>query len=212
MRTAICQSIISLLFGLCLMPVLAQDTITLKPYTDKTLGLTGIVPDSWKDFGNGLYERDQSPSDVTVLLQQSMVVSADNVMTNFLPRLGLTTVPKSVGSYQSAALNWRLYKVDFKTPTISISVDFALTEDKTTGKTYFVAFQTNSDEYDALHKAVFLPMLHALAPYTEPVTPDSTSNFRHLFSWIYNIATNLLFNRHCSLRTLLQNPTSCTNA
>src|SRR3954454_13105863 len=112
MRSVICWSIISLLFGLCLMPVLAQDTITLKPYTDKTLGLTGVVPDGWTDAGNGLYERAQSPSDVSVLLQQSMAVSADKVMISFLPRLGLTTVPESIGDYQSAAFNWTLYKVD----------------------------------------------------------------------------------------------------
>src|SRR5690348_2438591 len=109
MKTLIRWSIIALITALLVIPTLAQDTITLKPYTDKTLGLTGVVPDTWQDLGNGLYERDQSPSDVTVLLQQSMDASANQVMTSFLPRVGLTTAPESVGTYQSAALNWTLY-------------------------------------------------------------------------------------------------------
>jgi hypothetical protein len=209
MKTLIRRSIVILITGLLVMPTLAQDSITLKPYTDKTLGLIGVVPDSWKDFGNGLYERDQSPSDVTVLLQQSMVVSADQVMTSFLPRVGLTTAPQSIGTYQSPALNWTLYKTDFATPTITISVDFALAEDKTTAKTYFVALQTASDEYDALHKAIFLPMLDALTPYTEPITANPSFNFHYLLLSIANAATNLVFNRHCSVTTFQQNPLFC---
>jgi hypothetical protein len=208
-KTLIGWCIVALIMVLLTMPALAQDTITLKPYTDKTLGLTSVVPEGWQDMGNGLYERDQSPSDVTVLLQQSMPVSADQVLTSFLPRVGLTTAPQTVGSYQSAALNWALYKVDFTTPTITIAVDFALAEDKASGKTYFVALQTASDEYEALHKAVFLPILDALTPDTESSAANSPFSFRRLLLSIYDAATNLLFNRHCSILTLLQNPSSC---
>ena len=53
-------SITSLLLMLFVLPVLAQDTITLKPYTDKAFALTSVVPDGWKDSGNGLYRRAQS--------------------------------------------------------------------------------------------------------------------------------------------------------
>jgi len=209
MKTLIRWSIIALIMVLLTMPALAQDSITLKPYTDKTLGLTGVIPDGLQDMGNGLYERDQSPSDVTVLLQQSMPVSADQVMISFLPRVGLTTAPQSIGTYQSAALNWTLYKVDFQTPTITIAVDFALAEDKVTGKTYFVALQTASDEYDTLHKAIFLPMLNALAPYTEPVAATTPFDFHQLLLGIANAVTNRFFNRHCSIMTFLQNPLFC---
>src|SRR4051794_20368579 len=106
MRTLIRWSIISLLLALSVVPALAQDTITLKPYTDKTFGLTSVAPDGWKDEGNGLFYRSQSSTDVTVLAEQSVLVTADKVMTSLLPRLGLTTTPESVGTYQSAALNW----------------------------------------------------------------------------------------------------------
>ncbi|MBA3870114.1 MAG: alpha/beta fold hydrolase [Anaerolineae bacterium] len=173
MKNLIRLSVTSLLIMLFVVPVLAQDTITLNPYTDKTFGFTGVVPDGWKDVGNGLYRRQKSATDITLFAQQSVPLAADKVMTAMLPQLGLTTAPDSVGTYKSAALDWTLYKVDVKAPAATISVDFALAEDKTTGRTYIVFLQTTSDEYDALHKTVFQPALDALAPYVEPESTDT---------------------------------------
>ena len=160
--------IAAFLLILSLVPVLAQDTVTLKPYTDKSYGLTGIVPAGWNAIGSGTYERDQSPNDVTVILQQTSSLPADKVLTSLLPRLGLTTVPQSVGTYRSTALNWTLYKVAFKTPTVTIVVDLALAEDSSSGKTFLLALQTSSADYDALHKSLFLPVLDALKPLPSP--------------------------------------------
>ncbi len=173
MRNLIRFSAISLLIILVVLPALAQDTIPLKPYTDKAFGLTSVVPDGWEDSGNGLYRRAQSASDVTLIAQQSAPLAPDKLLNALLPQLGLTEAPDSVGTYQSAALNWTLYKVDVKTPTITVAVDFALAEDKTSGKTYVVLLQTASDEYDALHKAVFQPILEAMAPYVEPLAENT---------------------------------------
>ncbi len=168
MKLLMRSAITGLLLILLRLPVLAQDTVTLKPYTDTSYGLTSVVPEGWQDIGGGVFERDQSPTDVTVILQQSVAASADKIMTNLLPRLGLTTAPESIGIYPSKILKWTLYRVNFKTPTIPIAVDIALAEDSATGKTYFVSLQTAADEYDALHKTVFQPILDAMVPYIEP--------------------------------------------
>jgi pimeloyl-ACP methyl ester carboxylesterase len=174
MKSLIRLSIISILLTLFAWPALAQDqaAITLKPYTDTTFGLTSVVPEGWTDVGNGLYRRLNSDTDVTLIGQQAVPLAADKVMPMMLPQLGLTEAPESVGTYQSAALNWTLYKVDVKAPTGTVAVDFALAEDKTAGKTYIVLLQTTPDEYDALHETVFQPVLEALAPYTEPAAED----------------------------------------
>ncbi len=172
MKTFFRLSVISLLLALFILPVLAQETISLRPYTDTTFGITSVVPQGWRDVGNGLYRRSPSASDITLLAQQSVPLTADKVLPIMLPQLGLTEAPESVGTYQSDTLNWTLYKVDVKAPTGTIAVDFALAEDKDAGKTYIVLLQTTPDEYDALHKAVFQPVLEALTPYVEPVAED----------------------------------------
>lgn len=173
MRTPIRWIIIGLLLTLFAVPVLAQNTVTMKPYTNKNFGITGVIPDGWTDAGNGLYRRMKSATDITLAAEQSAPLTADKVLTAMLPQLGLTTPPESVGTYKSAALDWTLYKVDVKAPGATIVVDFGLAEDKTSGKTYIAFLQTTSDEYDALHKAVFQPMLDALAPYVEAEATDT---------------------------------------
>ena len=168
MKMIMRSSVIGLLLGLIMWPVMAQNAIHLKPYTDNSYGLKSVVPESWQDVGGGLFERNQSPSDVIVILQQSVPASADTIMTNLLPRLGLTTTPESIGTYQSRILDWTLYLVSFKTLSTTVMVDIALAEDSASGKTYFVSLQTTSDEYDALHQTIFLPILDAMFPYIEP--------------------------------------------
>lgn len=172
MRKFFSLTITSLLLMLFTFPVLAQDTITLNPYTDNAFGLTSVVPDGWKDVGNGLYRRQKTATDITLLAQQAVPLAADKVMPIMLPQLGLTEAPEAVGGYQSAVLAWTLYKVDVKAPSGTIAVDFALAEDKAAGKTYIVLLQTTPDEYDVLHKEVFQPVLEALVPYTEPAAED----------------------------------------
>ncbi len=172
MKTFFRLSVTSLLLTLFTLPVLAQETISLRPYTDKAFGLTSVVPQGWKDVGNGLYRRSPSSSDITLLAQQAIPLAADKVLPIMLPQLGLTEAPESVGGYQSPVLAWTLYYVDVKAPSGTIAVDFALAEDKASGKTYIVLLQTTPDEYDALHKDVFQPVLEALTPYVEPESTD----------------------------------------
>ncbi len=158
----------SLFVLLVVVPVLAQDsTITLTPFTDENYGFSGVIPEGWTNAGPGLLARKKSAADVTLIAQQAAPMAPDALIQALLPRLGLKEAPESVGTYTSAALTWTLYKVDVPAGAITISVDFGLAEDN--GKTYAVLMQTSSDEYDALHRDLFLPLLDALAPITETV-------------------------------------------
>lgn len=172
MRNPVRFGIISLLIMLFILPVMAQDAVTLKPYTDKAYGLTSVVPDGWKDIGRGLFQRLKTADDATLLAQQSAPLAPDKLLAALLPQLGLTETPESVGGYKSAVLEWTLYKVDVKTPAVTIIVDLALAEDKTSGKTFIVLLQTTADDYDALHKDVFQPVLEAFVPYVEAAATD----------------------------------------
>jgi hypothetical protein len=148
---------------------LAQDSaIALKPYTDESYGIQSVIPEGWTQVGAGVYKRGKSLTDVAVIAQQSVPLSADKLLASLLPRLALTETPKSVGTRQ-AALDWTLYKVDVRTAGVSLTVDLALAEQD--GKTYLVLLQTAPEDYQELHNAVFLPVLDAFAPLAE-ATPE----------------------------------------
>ncbi|MBI5931567.1 MAG: alpha/beta fold hydrolase [Chloroflexi bacterium] len=144
------------------------DELTLVPFTDESFGIQGVVPDGWQEIAPGVYARGNGPTDVVLVAEQATPSTADATLTALLPQLGLTAAPESVGTLDTDTLSWTLYRVDVPSPALTISVDLALAE--ADGKTYIVVMQVGSDEYDALHEAVFLPVLQALAPYApEPV-------------------------------------------
>jgi len=172
MKNLIRLTITGIALMLMALPVLAQDTITLKPYTDKAYGISSVTPEGWQDAGRGIYRRAKSAADIVLIAQQSAPLAPDKLLTALLPQLGLTEAPTSVGGYQSPVLAWTLYKVDVKAPTGTIAVDLALAPDEASGKTYIVLLQAPVDEYDTLHKSVFQPTLEAFAPYVEPTAED----------------------------------------
>ena len=88
---------------------------------------------------------------------------------SLMPQLLLSAVPDSTGDYETPALTWTLFQVDVAAPGATVRVDLGLAQKD--GKTYIVLLQTGSDEYDALHEGVFLPVLDALAPLA-PSTED----------------------------------------
>lgn len=151
-------------------PVWAQDAtaeatpevIALIPHTEAGFGYETVVPDGWTSVGNGVFARQSSPSDGTLIAQQSAPIAANALLTAILPQLALTTAPESVGTYTGQALEWTLYAIDVNAGTVTVKVDLALAEQD--GTTYLVILQTLPDEYDALHTSVFLPTLDAFAP------------------------------------------------
>jgi uncharacterized protein len=152
---------------LVVVPALAQDQLTLTPFTDDNYGISGVAPDGWTIAGPGALARNKNANDVTVIVQQTLPLGPDAVMKALMPQLLLQSVPDSVGTRTTDALTWTLYKVDVRADTITVSVDFALAAGD--GKTYVVFLQTSPDEYDSLHDSLFLPLLDALKPLTAPV-------------------------------------------
>jgi uncharacterized protein len=156
-----------LMMLLAIVPVLAQDQLTLTPFTDNNYEISGVAPDGWTNAGPGALARQKDAHDVTVIVQQTLPMGTDAVMKALMPQLLLESTPDSVGTRKTDALTWTLYKVDVADSTINVSVDFALAAGD--GKTYVVLMQTSPDEYDSLHDSLFLPLLDALTPLTAPV-------------------------------------------
>ncbi len=158
--------ILLVLAGLVLaaLPVSAQEPSTLVPFQDEAFGIEGLVPEGWQNIGNGLYVRQSTSTDPTLLALQTVPQSPDDLWPSLLPQLGLTTIPDSVGTFESAAFTWTLYQIDYDDGTVQLTIDLGMAEQR--GKTYLALLQAAPTEYETLHEAVFLPAIEALAPLT----------------------------------------------
>lgn len=143
--------------------------VTLVPLTNEAYGFGAVVPDGWDDLGNGIYARQESAADPVVLAMQSAPMPPDALLDTLLPQLLLSEAPDPVGTYQGATLEWTVYQVDVDTPQGTLRVDLALAN--VDGTTHLVLLQSEPDEYDYLHAAVFLPVLDAYAPLAPEATP-----------------------------------------
>jgi pimeloyl-ACP methyl ester carboxylesterase len=158
--------IAALLLGI---PALAQDAVLLVPYTNEGYGYEAVVPEGWTDVGQGIFARQSSTGDTTLIAQQSAPLAPGALLEAILPQLNLSEAPESVGTYAGGALEWTLYQVDVSVGTVTVAVDLALAE--AGGTTYVVLFQTSPEDYEALHESVFLPTLDAFAPLEVPDEP-----------------------------------------
>lgn len=165
-----------LVFAALALPVAAQeatesaDTITLIPHSDEAFGIETVIPEGWTNAGNGIFARQNTPADTTVLAQQSAAINAEGLLNALLPQLLLTEAPEPVGTY-TGVLEWTLYQVDMSIGAINLKVDLALAESE--GTTYLALLQTSPDEYEALHESVFLPTIDVLAPLVIEATEEA---------------------------------------
>ena len=146
------------------------EVVVLVPHMDEAFGIETVVPDGWTNAGNGIFARQRSPGDTTVIAQQSAALNPDALLNALLPQLALTEAPESVGNYQGAVLEWTLYEIDVNVGSLSLKVDLALAESE--GTTYLVLLQTSPEEHEDLHTGVFLLTLDAFAPLTIEVTEE----------------------------------------
>jgi len=157
--------LLALLLVLTMGTAGAQDAeITLVPVDDSGYGISTLVPEGWTQAAPGVHARASEPGDSTLLAQQVAPFDAAQTMSALLPQLGLTEAPESIGTQETAAFSWTLYKIDVTSGEFSVTIDLAMAEAE--GKTYVILLNAAADEYESLHTAVFLPVLEALMPLT----------------------------------------------
>jgi len=168
MKTLMRLSVVLALLATAL-PIFAQDTITLEPFTDASFGVQGIKPEGWESAGPGLYARGSSATDVALVAVQAAPVSPDDLWQAILPQFGLDAVPEPIGDHTSPTFEWTLYQFDAEFNGTSVRFDLATAEND--GKTYLILLQAAPDEYETLHADVFTPMLDALDVFAPEATP-----------------------------------------
>ncbi len=137
-----------------------EESIVLESFTDEAFGFEAVKPVDWGNVGPGLYARQASPQDTTLLALQSAPARAELVWRSLLPQFALDEIPEPTGELETAALMWTLYQ--FEVSVVQVKIDLAIAEQG--GTTYIVLLQTSPDEFDALHEAVFNPVLDSFAP------------------------------------------------
>ena len=166
-------------FPLLAFHTMAQEPITLTPYTDATFNVSGLVPEGWNNVAPGIYARATAPTDTTLIAQQAAPIPLERMWASLLPQMRLDEVPESSGTLETEVLSWALYDVEVTVSDITIAIDVAVAEKD--GTSYVVLMQTSEDEHEALHEQVFLPVVNAFTPApAAEATPEVTEEVPYI--------------------------------
>jgi len=133
-------------------------------FTNEDNGISGIVPEGWKEKSAGEFYRDIFSTDGTVLVQLGVAgLTGEQLLSLLTPKIGLEEFPNSIGGFITNYFSWDLYNAEVQDPKLgSMMVDIALTH--TDAGAYIVLLQALPDEYKDLHYSVFLRAVDSLAP------------------------------------------------
>ena len=130
--------------------------INLVAYTSAESGISGVVPEGWVEVNPGQFQ--PTPGSAPTLLGQVRFPGA-----TFDQVIGHLQLPERVGSRETGSLTWDLYNAEFEWPGAgTLAWDAALAEGE--AGVYMVMLVGLADEHEALHGALFLPAVDALAP------------------------------------------------
>jgi pimeloyl-ACP methyl ester carboxylesterase len=147
---------------------------SLSPVEDAGFGYRAVVPSGWTNQGRGIFTpapATAAANDQTLLTLQSAPLAPDALWASLEPQLALTAPPPPVGTRDTAALQWTLYRVDIPSPTGETVVDLAMAQSD--GRTWLVSLWSAPDESARLYEDVFLPVLDAFTPL--PTATASTN-------------------------------------
>jgi pimeloyl-ACP methyl ester carboxylesterase len=133
--------------------------VRLIPFRDSELGITGVWPQGWTNFGPGIYGR---PSGDAAIVQTLMPGSALETLVRLSRRFNLDREPEAAGEHVSERYTWQLYTTTIRgQPT-----DIALAEDA--GRSLLVMLISDKGNRDELYDKVFIPSLDALRVIRTP--------------------------------------------
>jgi hypothetical protein len=141
------------------------DDVQMKPFTSEAYGTRGVLPAGWVNVNPGMFARLNSNGDLAFLtLVKLPNLPLDQHLIPRIQRLGIDELPEVASRNTTAALTWDLYTFEGSMLSLggTVIVDYGIAE--TDVGIYFVGLYTLPNEYEALHKAVFLPVVDALAP------------------------------------------------
>ncbi len=132
-------------------------SITLVPFSDDYMGVSGLRPEAWEDYGGGVFVR---PGGEDAALYNLIIgeVSTTRVMRLITEQFGISTTIQPVSTRTTPnGMLWSLYETEYN----SLSYDFAISEAQ--GMTYLVMIHYPPNERSALYSSVFIPALEAFS-------------------------------------------------
>jgi len=136
--------------------------VTLGPFDNSTLGISGQVPANWRTLSGvpGFYSPNGDVNDPEQLILEAAPVAPDQVLSQFNSQFASQGVVFAATGQKRAspALTYTLYTASYGLTKI----DLALAGDS--NKAYVVLLQSSLSEHDSLYQAVFLPVIDALRP------------------------------------------------
>jgi SagB-type dehydrogenase family enzyme len=135
--------------------------MSMKPFTDLQVGVSGLKPGGWTQPGLGFWMR---ASDQAILFQRGIPnMTAEQIKVGLLPMYDLPRLRERTERHKTTSFQWDLYQVETKGPADEpFIIDAALAQ---VGKwAYIVLIAGNAAASQDLHEKVFLPALEALAP------------------------------------------------
>lgn len=139
-----------------LVPGGATTEVTLEPFTTDIFGteVSGVAPEGWDEVNGGVFARQETGLDQTVIVQQAAPGAVARQLIELLSgQLGLEETPESVDSVEAGGRNWALYEAESQ----GSLVDIALAED--VAFTYVVLLVSERGERSYLYETVFRPAL-----------------------------------------------------
>jgi len=128
--------------------------LTFEPYTNEAMGISGIVPVGWQEFGPGIYGVSQVSN--TVLLQQAFEGTVQDALDLLTQQLG--GAPTETDTITAGEFEWTLYQTSVQ----GLNIDVALANEGS--KVMLVLLQTLPADRDQLFEDVLLPVLEAIQP------------------------------------------------
>jgi len=132
--------------------------IEMEPFTSATFGLQGVRPAGWKEVNTGVFSRQNSSLDATLVMAQSAQGTTETILQGLVRQFGLAQTPASHSQRTANKLDWGLYTATVR----GMQIDFALAQ---SGESVFVVLlQSAADERDVLITNVFLPIIDSIKP------------------------------------------------
>lgn len=136
-----------------------EKAIVLGTYKNDMMGIEGLIPENWEELNTGVFARQNSSLDSTVLLAQAgSNLGIEELYSIFIGQFGLTEEPQVLSQRQANGLTWNLYRFAAQ----GLEIDMALAETSRMG--LVVLLQSSKADREALYGTVFLPVVDALKP------------------------------------------------
>ena len=91
------------------------DQIKLVPYRDPIMGITGVVPEGWKEGPTGVFSRSKTETDVTALVLMVAPTTVKDVTSAVADNLRRPVFRRAPALTSRSTVNWMLYSLEMPT-------------------------------------------------------------------------------------------------